>query len=235
MKSTLTPLEFLERSAFVFRDRVAVVDGELRFTYAEMSQRVQRAASSLQELGIGAGDRIAVLSCNTPAALEAHFAVPAIGAVLVMLNIRSHPAELAWILNHCDAKALITDPDLLPLLDSVRRDLGCLEHIVDDYEGLLTRGRSPCSNVAEPEEDGLLAINYTSGTTGFPKGVMYTHRGAYLNALGEVIEMGLSSNSVYLWTLPMFHCNGWCFPWAVTAPAAGTFAFGASSHRPWWT
>ena len=216
MNSALTPLDFLARSAFVYRSRIAVVDGSRRYTYAEFNERVHRAASALRALGVPPGGRVAVLSVNTPAALEAHFAAPMIGAVLVMLNIRLQAAELAWILNHCEACAVIADSDLLPGLDSVRNELPHLQHVIEDYEGFLARGEFPLSNAREPQEDELLAINYTSGTTGFPKGVMFTHRGAYLNAVGEMLETGLSSKSVYLWTLPLFHCNGWCFAWAVT-------------------
>ena len=213
MKSVLTPLDFLARSAWVYRDRIAVVDGERRFTYAELNERVHRQASALRAMGVAPGDRVAVLAPNTAAALEAHFGVLLAGAVLVMLNTRLQAGELAWILNHCEARIAIADPQLAAgLPQSV--------HAIADYEGWLATGECPARGTPEPEEDGFIAINYTSGTTGFPKGVMYTHRGAYLNALGEVVEHGLTSASVYLWTLPMFHCNGWCFPWAVTAAGA---------------
>jgi len=213
MKSVLTPLDFLARSAWVYRDRIAVVDGERRFTYAELNERVHRQASALRACGVAPGDRVAVLAPNTAAALEAHFGVLLAGAVLVMLNTRLQAGELAWILNHCGARVAIADPQLAPELpQSIQA--------ITDYERWLTQDGSPAAGAPTPEEDGFIAINYTSGTTGFPKGVMYTHRGAYLNALGEVVEHGLTSRSVYLWTLPMFHCNGWCFPWAVTAAGA---------------
>ncbi len=217
MNSALTPLEFLARSAYVYRDKIAVVDGERRFTYAEFNQRVHRLASALRRRGVGPGDRVAVLAPNTPAAIEPHFAVPLLGAVLVMLNIRLQPSELAWILNHCGAKVLLGDAEFLPALDPHRPQLPSLTFATDDYEGLLAEGEFPLPDPPPPEEDSLICINYTSGTTGFPKGVMFTPRGAYLNALGEMMEHGLNSRSVYLWTLPLFHCNGWCFPWAVTA------------------
>ena len=216
MNSALTPLEFLARSSFVWRDRIALVDGDRRFTYTEFEQRIHRLASALRRLGVEKGDRVAVLAPNTPAALEPHFGVPLIGAILVMLNIRLQAGELAWIINHSGAKVLIADPQLLSVLDSVRRDLQ-VQHVIDDYEALLASGIAPVSDPAEPDENGMICINYTSGTTGFPKGVVFTHRGAYINALGEAIEHGLDSRSVYLWTLPIFHCNGWCFTWAVTA------------------
>jgi fatty-acyl-CoA synthase len=224
MKSVLTPLDFLERSAWVYRGRTAVVDGGRRFTYAQFRERVHRQASALTKLGIVPGDRVAVLAPNTVAALEAQFGVILAGAVLVMLNTRLQAGELVWILNHCEARAVIADPQLAPLLESVRGELPHLAHLISDYEGLLAQGESPFTEsmftVGQPDEDGVISVNYTSGTTGFPKGVMFTHRGAYLNALGEVLEHGLTCRSVYLWTLPLFHCNGWCFPWAVTAAGA---------------
>lgn len=213
MKSVLTPLDFLARSARVYRDRIAVVDGERRFTYAQFQERAHRLASALRGLGVAPGDRVAVLAPNTAPALEAHFGALLAGAVLVMLNTRLQPGELEWILNHCEARLVIADPQLAPALPP-------RAHLITDYEALLSQGAFPVTGAPEPEEDGLIAVNYTSGTTGFPKGVMYTHRGAYLNALGEMMEHGLTCASVYLWTLPLFHCNGWCFPWAVTAAGA---------------
>jgi fatty-acyl-CoA synthase len=220
MKSVLTPLDFLTRSAWVYRDRIAVVDGDRRFTYAQLNERVHRQASALRAMGIRPGDHVAVLAPNSAPALEAHFGVLLAGAVLVMLNTRLQAGELAWILNHCEARVAIADPQLAPAIESVRGELPHLDHLIADYEAFLAQGEFPATRTPAPEEDGFIAINYTSGTTGFPKGVMYTHRGAYLNALGELVEHGLTSASVYLWTLPMFHCNGWCFPWAVTAAGA---------------
>ncbi|MCC6362862.1 MAG: AMP-binding protein [Bryobacterales bacterium] len=217
MKTPLTPLTFLARSAFVYRDKIAVVDRDQRVTYAELDQRVRKLGSALRKLGVGAGDRVAVLSPNTSMALEPHFAVPLIGAVLVMLNTRLQAAELVWILNHSGAKVLLVDPQLAPLLENSRAELPQLQHFVTDYDALLASGGEELTDLPQVDEDGLLSINYTSGTTGFPKGVMFSHRGAYLNALGELMEFGLHESSVYLWTLPLFHCNGWCFPWAVTA------------------
>ncbi|HLY15578.1 MAG TPA: long-chain-fatty-acid--CoA ligase [Bryobacteraceae bacterium] len=220
MRSPLTPLDFLARSASVYRDRIAVVDGERRFTYAQLNERAHRQASALRGLGVAPGDRVAVLAPNTALAVEAHFGALLAGAVLVMLNTRLNAGELAWILNHCEARVALADPQLAPLIESARSELRHLSHVITDYEGFLAGGIHPATDLPEPEEDGFIAINYTSGTTGFPKGVMYTHRGAYLNALGEMMEHGLTCGSVYLWTLPLFHCNGWCFPWAVTAAGA---------------
>lgn len=221
MKSPLTPLDFLARSAYVYPSRIAAVDGEQRLTYGEFNQRVHRLASALRRHGVMPGDRVAVLAPNTLAALEPHFGVLLAGAVLVMLNIRLQARDLGWILKHCGAKVLIADPELLPVVSPVLDGLRELALVTDDYEGLLAQGEYPfAATLPVVDEDGVIAINYTSGTTGVPKGVMYTHRGGYMNALGEVIEHGLGPDSVYLWTLPLFHCNGWCFPWAVTAVGA---------------
>ena len=211
MTAPLTPLDFLARSAYTWRDSIAVVDGDRRFTYAEFASRVDRQAAALAARGVAPGDRVAVLAPNTALALESHFAPMRIGAVLVMLNTRLAAGEVEWILKHCGAKVVLVDPALRALVPnpSIPR--------VEDYESMLAS--APSSYTAHPvtDENACIAINYTSGTTGFPKGVMYTHRGAWVNAMGEITEHGLDRHSVYLWTLPLFHCNGWCFPWAVTA------------------
>jgi fatty-acyl-CoA synthase len=213
MISPLTPLDFLARSVHAWRDLTAVVEGARRFTYAEFGARVERQAAALLALGVRAGDRVAVLAPNGAMALEAHFAPMRIGAILVMLNTRLAPAELAWILRHCGAKVLLADPQLAPLAASA--GVPC---VIDDYEGFLSgAGASACLPLPVADENACIAINYTSGTTGFPKGVMFTHRGAWINAIGEIAEHALTQRSVYLWTLPLFHCNGWCFSWAVTA------------------
>ena len=220
MNSPLSPLDFLARSASVYRDKVALVDGERRFSYSELEARIHRFGAALRQAGVEPGDRVAVLASNCALAVEAHFAVPLIGAVLVMLNTRLQASELKWILDHAGAKVLMTEPRVSAAIDPVRADLASVERIVDDYDAFLES--APAGKV-EPhpvDEDGLLAINYTSGTTGVPKGVMFTYRGAYLNALGEMIEHRLTSDSVYLWSLPLFHCNGWCFPWALVAAGA---------------
>jgi fatty-acyl-CoA synthase len=212
MISPLTPLDFLTRSVHAWRDQTAVVDRDRRFTYAEFGARVERQAAALRQLGVQTGDRVAVLAPNGAMALEAHFAPMRIGAILVMLNTRLAPAELAWILRHCGAKVLLADPQLAPLSAGAG-----VPHVIEDYEGFLG-GAGPCpATFPVTDENACIAINYTSGTTGFPKGVMFTHRGAWTNAIGEIVEHGLTQRSVYLWTLPLFHCNGWCFPWAVTA------------------
>ncbi len=218
MKSVLTPLEFLARSAGVYPSCTAVVDGGRRLTYREFQQRVHSLGAALQQADIGAGDRVAVLARNSLLVLEAHFAVPLIGAILVMLNIRLQPAELATILNHSGAKILMGDDLISPML-TIAGEVPRVKRIVSNYDEFLAKNGSTVVP-HQVAEDDVLSINYTSGTTGAPKGVMYTHRGGYINAIGEVVEHGLSNRSVYLWTLPMFHCNGWCFPWAVTAVGA---------------
>jgi fatty-acyl-CoA synthase len=217
VQSPLTPLDFLARSAYVYPDRIAAVDGDRRFTYAQFNERVHRLASALRSHGVSTGDRVAVLAPNTMLALDVHFGVNLCGAVLVMLNTRLQTRELEWILQHCGAKVLLADPQLLPAVTPALDNLRDLALVTDDYEALLARGEPTFDAPPVTDENGMISINYTSGTTGFPKGVMYTHRGGYINALGEVIEHGMTANTVYLWTLPLFHCNGWCFPWAVTA------------------
>jgi fatty-acyl-CoA synthase len=214
----LTPQSFLARTAEAFPRRVAVVDGERRLTWAEFRERVRRLAAGLQAAGIEHGDRVAYLAPNQTELLESHFGVPRSGAVLVAINTRLTPGEVATILDHSGARLLVVHPSLAHLVEgtSVERVL----MLGDAYDEFLAEAPA-----GEPEdrletEDDTIAINYTSGTTGRPKGVMYTHRGAYLNALAEAHHARLDSRSVYLWTLPMFHCNGWCFTWAVTAAGA---------------
>src|SRR5439155_20366402 len=218
--SPLTPVSFLERSAAAFPARVAVVDGDRRITWGQLRERVRQLAVALQDSGLEKGDRVAFLAPNTAELLEAHYAVPAASCVLVAINTRLTPDEIAYILGHSGARVLVVDPSLAHLVDgaSIERVLVCGEG--GGYAAFLDAARP-----GEPEdrldsEDDTLSINYTSGTTGRPKGVMYTYRGAYLNALAEASHARLDSRSVYLWTLPMFHCNGWCFTWAVTAAGA---------------
>jgi fatty-acyl-CoA synthase len=222
-RTELTPVSFLARSASVFPEKTAVVDGDRHFNYREFAERVNRLASHLRAVGLHKHDRVAFLCPNTSALLEAHFAVPAAGGILVAINNRLNAQEIDFILRHSGSTFLFVDAELFSLIEPlsleglrvVRIDgTGAYE---DPYEQVLASGSSaPVESWLEDEEE-TIAINYTSGTTGNPKGVMYSYRGAYLNALAEVIETGMNSQSVYLWTLPMFHCNGWCFPWAVTA------------------
>lgn len=232
----LTPLTFLDRAAEVFPRRTAVIHGATRRTWAETAERCRRLAAALSARGIGRGDTVAVMAPNIPALLEAHFAVPMAGAVLNALNVRLDAATIAYILNHGEAKALITDTasheTIRAALARVERDLLVVD--IDDpegegearlgeteYEALLAEGDPAFAWRGPRDEWDAIALNYTSGTTGEPKGVVYHHRGATLNALGNIQVWEITGHPVYLWTLPMFHCNGWCFPWTVTA-LAGT-------------
>lgn len=222
-RQLLTPLSFLQRSQLMFSEKTAVVHGERRYTYQEFARRIYQFASRLQREGLKKGDRVAFLTPNIPALLEAHYAVPAAGGILVPINTRLQKGEVDFILRHSGASWLFVDAELLPLISSLQmEDVKVIQiddtgEAEDPYEQFLAGGLpEPVESELEHEEE-TISINYTSGTTGDPKGVMYTYRGVYLNALGEVIETGLNDRSVYLWTLPMFHCNGWCFTWAVTA------------------
>ncbi len=220
----LTPTTFLDRSALVFADRTVVIDGERRFTYRQFHERCERLAGALIERGVDPGDRVAVLAPNNRIPLEAHNGVPKAGAVLVAMNYRLAPAELAYIVNHSGARTLIFDHMFAELaealLDLVEHDVEAIEASGpnDEYEAMLAAAQ-PLS-ISVTDERSLLALNYTSGTTGQPKGVMYRHRGAYLTALAGAYHSKLDSSSVFLWTLPMFHCNGWCYTWGVTAAGA---------------
>jgi fatty-acyl-CoA synthase len=229
----LTPVKFLARSAEVYPDKVAVVHGDQRFTYRDLQQRVHRLAGALLKAGVGKGDKVAFLCPNIPPMLEAHYAVPMIGAALVSVNIRLSSQEVAYIINHSDAKAVFVDNEFAGTIAPVIQQLEKVKRFVNicdasdekplpgpDYEAFLAGAPEEPVPIAVEDERAVATINYTSGTTGLPKGVMYHHRGAYLNAIGEILESRLDPTSVYLWTLPMFHCNGWCFTWAVTAMGA---------------
>jgi fatty-acyl-CoA synthase len=234
----LTPLQFLVRAATYFGGRIAVVDGRIVVTYGELHQRCQRLAGALRERGVGDGDRVAVLAPNSLALLEAHYGVALAGGVLVALNTRLNPGEIATILDHSDPSLLIWDERLAPLAEAATSQSSSQPTTLragggrDQYEAALreaTPFNRPCAN-----EQSLLAINYTSGTTGKPKGVMYSHRGAYLQALAMAFHMRLDLNSVFLWTLPMFHCNGWCFTWAVTAAGGRHVCLERPDPRETW-
>ena len=234
----LTPLSFLTRAATVHPHRLAVVHGAHRATWRETEARCRRFAAALAAYGVGRGDVVAVMTPNTPPLFEAHFAVPMLGAVLNALNTRLDAATVAYILEHGEARVLIVDREFsttvaaaLALLPEAARPL-----VIDvddplappgelvgtmEYEAFLSSGDPAFAFTLPPDEWDAIALNYTSGTTGKPKGVVYHHRGAYLNALGNVLTWSMPRHPVYLWTLPMFHCNGWCFPWTVTA-LAGT-------------
>lgn len=229
-RTELTPLSFLERAAIAFGEKPGIVYGDRQMTYAEMARLTTRVARALQGRGVGAGDRVAFLCPNIPEMLLAHFAVPLLGAVLVAVNTRLSPEEIRYILDHSGAKVLVGDSELLARIEPVVDSLETVEEVVSidemgvelpfpttDWDSLVAAGSDEPLPWTVDDEERTISINYTSGTTGRPKGVMYTHRGAYLNALGEIIHSRHTPESVYLWTLPMFHCNGWCTTWGVTA------------------
>jgi fatty-acyl-CoA synthase len=225
-RSELNPVDFLYRAAYLYPDKVAVAAGKRRYSYRELAERSWRLANALRSAGLAKGDRVATLLFNSPAMLEAHFGVPAAGGILVAVNNRLSGPEVGYILQHSGAKYLLLDTGLAAVAEASGLAgvtvIRCDDTGVpgDPYEEFLA-GASPVRPASWLEhEEETISINYTSGTTGRPKGVQYTYRGAYLNALNEVIVAGLGNDSAYLWTLPMFHCNGWCFPWAVTAVAA---------------
>ena len=233
----LTPLTFLERAASVWPERTAIIHGAVRRNWAETFSRCRRLAAALSIRGIGAGDTVAMLAANTPELFEAHFGVPLVGAVLNAINTRLDAEAIAFILRHGDAKLLITDREFArtarqaidlfaaPLLVIDIDDpewTGDGELLGDcDYEAFLAGAPAEFPWLLPTDEWDAIALNYTSGTTGNPKGVVYHHRGAYLNAVSNALSWNLGDAPVYLWTLPMFHCNGWCFPWTM-AVSAGT-------------
>jgi fatty-acyl-CoA synthase len=222
-RTEVTPVSFLRRSAFIFPHKIAIIHAARRYTYGEFAERVNRLASCLRAVGLQKHDRVAFLCPNTPALLEAHYAIPAAGGILVAVNTRLNSQEIDYILQHSEAKFLFIDTELWPLVEPLNlNDI----HVVpiadtgapdDPYEIFLAAGTPESVESWLEDEEESISINYTSGTTGNPKGVVYVHRGAYLGAIAQVIEARLNSDSVYLWTLPMFHCNGWCYTWAVTA------------------
>ena len=233
----LTPLSYLDRAARTFPNRVAVIHGGLRRSYAELYARCRRLASALAARGIGRGDTVAVLLANTPAMIECHYGVPMTGAVLNTLNTRLDAGALAFCLDHGEAKVFVVDREFSTLARDALAKAGVTPFVIDDedpeytgegtalgeigYEAFLASGDSAYDWAMPADEWDAISLNYTSGTTGDPKGVVYHHRGAALLSLGNVITAGLPQHAVYLWTLPMFHCNGWCFPWTLSI-VAGT-------------
>ena len=229
----LSPLSFLRRAAAAHPDRIALVYGPVRRSWVETEQRVRRLASALIGLGVEPGDTVAVMGANTPELYETHFGVPMAGAVLNAINIRLDAGTIAYILEHGEAKVLLTDGEFAPTVKAALATLTHPPHVIDiadpaapgerlgtmDYEALLATGDPEFATDGPADEWDAISLNYTSGTTGRPKGVLYHHRGAYLNAIGNILEWHMGERPVYLWTLPMFHCNGWCFPWTLAAKA----------------
>jgi 3-(methylthio)propionyl---CoA ligase len=229
----LTPLTFIERSAYVYPDVVALIHGKRRYTWAETYGRVRRLASVLAQQGIGAGATVATMLNNTPEMYECHFGVPMAGAVLNTMNTRLDAETIAFMLNHGEAKALLCDREYSATVKRALAKIGREIFVVDvddpeytgpgerlghvEYEAWLAGGDPQFPWSGPPDEWDAISLNYTSGTTGNPKGVVYHHRGAYLNALSNIVSWGMPPHSVYLWTLPMFHCNGWCFLWTMAA------------------
>ena len=236
--TAFTPLSFLQRSSDVFADKTAIAYGDRRLSYSEFGSEATRLADALRASGIRAGDRVAYMVPNIPEMLVANFGVPLAGAVLVAVNTRLSPEEVRYVCDHSGAKVLVVDTEYLPALAPIIAGLRTVgeivavsdllgpvaHHAVDPayvaYDEFLKRGTGEAVSWSIEDETSLISINYSSGTTGQPKGAMYTHRGAYLNSMGEIIHQRFDPESVYLWTLPMFHCNGWCTPWAVTGIGA---------------
>jgi fatty-acyl-CoA synthase len=227
----LTPLSFLERAADVWPTRTAVIHGRWRADYAEVRRRCRRLASALEKRGVRPGDTVAVMLPNVPAMLEAHYGIPMAGAVINALNVRLEAETVAYILDHGEAKVLLTDPEYSGVVEAALAQAGRRPLVVDvpdaefdvagerlgevTYDELLAEGDPDFEPLYPADEWQAVALGYTSGTTGRPKGVVTHHRGAYLNAIGDILVWDMGLHPVYLWTLPMFHCNGWCFPWAV--------------------
>ena len=230
----LTPLSLIARAAYVYPKQTAVIHGERRYTWAETYARARRLGSALRAAGIGAGDTVAVMACNTPEMVEAHFGVPMTGGVLNTLNTRLDAEAIAFMLEHGGAKVLVTDTEYAPTIEKALALVANKPLVVDivdalgpggkrlgkvDYEAFIADGDPDYVWQLPGDEWNAISLNYTSGTTGNPKGVVYHHRGAYLNALSNIIDWGMPQHAVYLWTLPMFHCNGWCFVWTMAANA----------------
>lgn len=250
LSTPLTPLSFLDRSRRVFPNRVALIDEERRFTYAEMGDRVEAMADALLGLGVEPGDRVAWLAPNTAELVMAHFAVPLVGAVVTALNTRLAGTEIASILGRSGSRVLFLDPAvaprvgatvgdhvetvvLLPLADGADADPALAPGSLS-WSEFLTRAAGRPLTWRPTDEQDIIALNYTSGTNGAPKGVLYTHRGAALNALGQAHHQALTGTSVYLWTLPLFHCNGWCCAWACVAVGATQVCLRTVAAEPIW-
>ena len=230
----LTPVSLIARTAHTYPRHLAVVHGGRRYTWAETYARSRRLASALAKKGIGVGDTVALMAANTPEMVEAHFGVPMAGGVLNTLNTRLDAEAIGFMLTHGEARVLITDTEFSPVVEKALAQMNRKPHVIDiidalspggtclgnvDYETFIAGGDPEYAWQPPADEWNAISLNYTSGTTGNPKGVVYHYRGAYLNALSNIIDWGMPQHAVYLWTLPMFHCNGWCFPWTIAANA----------------
>ena len=228
----LSPLSFIERVAKVYPDRISVIHGDRRYTWSQTYARTRQLASALNKIGVRKGDTVAIMGANTPETYEAHFGIPMAGAVLNTLNIRLDAATISFILDHGEAKVLITDKEFSETIKEAIQLCVSKPRVIDindtlanegdligemDYEDFIDDG-DPNYNWKLPDDEWqAISLNYTSGTTGNPKGVVYSHRGAYMNSIGNAMAWDLNQGPIYLWTLPMFHCNGWCFPWTIAA------------------
>ena len=230
----LSPLSLIARTAYTYPDQLAVVHGDRRYSWTETYARSRRLASALATAGVGVGDTVAMMAANTPEMVEAHFGVPMTGGVLNTLNTRLDAEAIAFMLEHAEAKVLVTDTEFSPVIEKALALLDTRPLVIDiddtlgpggkrlstvDYETFIAGGDPDFEWQLPGDEWDAISLNYTSGTTGNPKGVVYHHRGAYLNALSNILDWGMPRHAVYLWTLPMFHCNGWCFPWTMAANA----------------
>jgi len=228
----LTPLNFIERAARVYPDRLSIINGDTQYSWSQTYKRCCLLASALQKIGIGVGDTVSFMGANTPETFEAHFGVPMTGAILNALNVRLDAKAIAFILEHAETKVLFTDKEYSETIKAALQIVSNKPVVIDiddpyfsdgellgerNYEQLLESGDEDYNCFQIEDEWQAISLNYTSGTTGDPKGVVFHHRGAYLAAISNVLCWDLTSHPVYLWTLPMFHCNGWCFPWTLAA------------------
>ena len=246
----LSPLRFIERTAEVYPQALAVLYGDLRRNWAETYDRCRRIAGALVGRGLRPGDTVAIIAANIPEMFEAHFSVPMAGAVLNAINTRLDAEAVAFILNHGEARVLLVDPEFAELAERAVRISGRTEMLVVDivdpgfdgarrigqlsYDALLAEGDADFDWLLPESEWDAITLNYTSGTTGDPKGVVYHHRGAALNAMANIVSWGMPQHARYLWTLPMFHCNGWCFPWTIAANAGVCICLRAVRAEPIW-